>query len=303
MANPQPSAMFTDACAGNDQTLTAEKFLKQINGIHELPTLSTISLQLGRKLQDINTSASDVAAIIQHDQSLVTKLLKLVNSAFFGFSNKVASVQHALMLLGFNTVRNAVVSIDVINAMQIKNKIKGFDITSFWGHAIGVAVIGKYLDQEAGGSCREDIFTAGIIHDIGKLVMAHYFSDRFQEVWETMHREQLNFWEAEHRYFPLNHADIGAELARRWHLPEIMQNVIGFHHTPAKSDTGDHLVHIIHTADALFHVYMENDSPTEDWPIHSTARQLLRPLVKTAGKWMPDLVEDIKTASKMLMED
>jgi len=294
---------ITNDSAVKNKTVTVEKFLQQLDAIHELPTLSTVALQVSRMLQDINISAQDVAKIIQNDQSIVTKMLKLVNSAFFGFSTKVSSVQHALMLLGFNTVRNAVISIDVINVLNIKGRIKGFDISTFWRHAVGVAVISRYLDEATGHHYREDVFTAGIIHDIGKVVMAHYFSGQFQAVWETMHCEQLNFWEAEHRHFPLNHAEIGAELANRWHLPEPMRNVIGRHHTSANNESVDNLVYIVHTADALFHVFLEDDSPTEDWPISTGARQLLKPQIRSADKWITGLRKEIKEACQMLMED
>jgi putative nucleotidyltransferase with HDIG domain len=291
-----------DETTAMDMKVTAEKFLQQLDAIHELPTLSTVALQISRMLQDINISAQDVAKIIQNDQSIVTKMLKLVNSAFFGFSTKVSSVQHALMLLGFNTVRNAVISIDVISVLKMNGKIKGFDISSFWRHAVGVAVISRYLDQATGNYYREDVFTAGIIHDIGKVVMAHYFSDRFQAVWDTMRREQLNFWDAEHRHFPLNHAEIGAELANRWHLPERMRDVIGRHHLTSKNVSVDNLVHIVHAADALLHVFLEHNSPTEDWPISAGARQLLKQQIRSADQWIPGLKREIKEACQMFME-
>jgi putative nucleotidyltransferase with HDIG domain len=283
-----------------EAAMSAEEFIQRLDAIHELPTLSAVTMKLSQLLLDINTSAQDVAEVIQYDQSIVIKMLKLVNSAFFGFSNKVSSVQHALMLLGFNTVRNAVISIDVINALKIKCKIKGFDVSTFWRHSIGVAVIGRYLDRETGNHHREDVFTAGIIHDIGKVVMAHYFADRFQAVWETMYREQLSFWDAEQRYFPINHADVGAQLAKRWHLPEPMCNVIGRHHTASKSSS-DNLVNIVHAADALYHTYLEEPSPTENWPINSGARQLFRPLIKSADQWVPALLQEIKVAHQQLM--
>lgn len=299
----QGAAKINDGTADDKKALTAEKFLKQLDEIHELPTLSTVALQLSRMLQDINISAKDVAQVIQHDQSIVAKMLKLVNSAFFGFSTKVSSVQHALMLLGFNTVRNAVISIDVINVLNMRTKIKGFDISSFWKHAVGVGVISRYLDQATGNKFREDVFTAGIIHDIGKVVMAYYFSDRFQLVWEAMHQEGINFWDAEHRHFPLNHAEIGAELARRWHLPEIMRNTIGRHHSTAKNNCIENLVHIVHAADALYHVFLETDSPSEDWPISTAARQLLRQQIRSADQWVPGLKKEIKEACQLLMEE
>lgn len=284
-----------------EDTMTAEAFIRRLDTIHELPTLSTVAMKLSQLLMDINISAKDVAEVIQYDQAIVTKLLKMVNSAFFGFSNKVSSVQHALMLLGFNTVRNAIIAIDVINALTTNNKIKGFDISAFWHHAIGVAVLSRYLDEETGHRFREDVFTAGIIHDIGKIIMAHYFGDQFQAVMETMNREKINFWEAEHRHFPMNHADVGSQLAKRWHLPEAMCDVIGRHHSTSKSSTGDDLVHIVHTADALYHIYLEDHSPTEDWPVGSGARQLLRSQIKSAGQWIPPLRGEIKEAYHLLM--
>lgn len=295
--------LIADSPLNLEEAMTAEAFIQQLDAIHELPTLSTVAMKLSRLLMDINTSAKDVADVIQYDQSIVTKMLKMVNSAFFGFSNKVSSVQHALMLLGFNTVRNAVIAIDVINALNTKNKTKGFDISAFWYHAIGVAVISRRLDEETGHHFREDVFTAGIIHDIGKIVMAHYFSDRFQAVIETMHREQINFWEAEHRHFPMNHADVGIQLTRRWHLPDPMCNVVGRHHTTSKTSSVDNLVHIVHTADALFHIYLEDHSPTEDWPIGAEARHLLKAQIKGANQWIPVLREEIKEAYQLLMGD
>jgi putative nucleotidyltransferase with HDIG domain len=284
-----------------EKAISAETFIQRLDAIHELPTLSTVAMKLSRLLMDINTSAKDVAEVIQYDQSIVTKMLKMVNSAFFGFTSKVSSVQHALMLLGFNTVRNAVVAIDVINALKTKNKIKGFDISEFWHHAIGVAVISRRLDEETGHHFREDVFTAGIIHDIGKIVMAHYFSSRFESVLESMYREQINFWNAEHQFFPLGHTEVGNQLAKRWHLPELMCDVIGSHHNTSKSSSKEDLVLIVHAADALFHIYLENHSPTEDWPINPGARQLLRQQIKSAGHWIPELRQEIKEAYQLLM--
>jgi HD-like signal output (HDOD) protein len=282
---------------------SAQDFLHRIESIHELPTLSIVVLQLGRMLQDINTSAKDVTAVIEHDPSIVVKMLKLVNSAFFGFSNKVSSVQHALMLLGFNTVRNVILSIEVIDALKLRQKIVGFDIAAFWRHAIGVAVIGRHLDQATGGRHQEDVFTAGIIHDIGKIVMASHFSDQFQTTWDTMQRERLTFHEAECRHFPIDHAVIGEKLAARWHLPTTMQNVIGQHHTVSKSETTDSLVYIIHTADALHHMLLEENSSTDDWPICPGARHQLRQQIKSADQWITGLIPGIDEACQILTKE
>jgi HD-like signal output (HDOD) protein len=133
--------------------------------------------------------------------------------------------------------------------------------------------------------------------------MAHYFSERFQAAMETMYGEKINFWEAEHRHFPIDHADVGNQLARRWHLPETMCTVIGRHHATSKNSSADNLVHIVHAADALYHIHVEDHSPTEDWPIGPGARQLLKPQIKSARQWIPALQQEIREAYQLLMGD
>ena len=190
--------------SGSDKAhsaLNRDFLLKRIDTLHELPTLSAVAMQVSTMLQDINSSAQDLARIIENDQAIVPKLLKLVNSAFFGFSTKVSNIAHALMLLGFNTVRNAVLSIEIINALELKNKIEGFDVTEFWRHAIRVAVVSKYIDRESGDAHKEDAFAAGLIHDIGKIVMANYFTSSFNAAWQSMHQNHIRFLEAEDRHF------------------------------------------------------------------------------------------------------
>lgn len=216
---------------------------------------------------------------------------------------QLQSASSNLMLLGFNAVRNVIISIEVIDALKLKDEIQGFDIRDFWKHAIGVAMIGSVLDRQTGGHCQEDVFTAGIIHDIGKIVMACHFRDLFQMTWETMRREGITFWEAEHRHFPVNHAMIGEYLSRRWHLPPLMQRVIGQHHTASSSDAVHRLIYIVHAADALHHVFLENSASTVGWPICKGARQLLRPLIRTADQWIMGLKEGIKEACRILIAD
>lgn len=289
--------------SANTNEMAAKKFWRRLDSIRELPTLSMVVQQLDRMLRDINVSAQDVTKVIEHDQSIVMKMLKLANSAFFGFSTKISSEQHALMLLGFNAVYNVIISIEVIDALKLKEKIQGLDIKEFWKHTIAVATIGSYLDQQTGGHCQEDVFTCGIIHDIGKIVMAHHFADLFQATWDTMLREGLTFWEAERRHFPVNHAVIGEHLSQRWHLPPLMQRVIGQHYTNSSSDAVDRLIYIVHAADALHHVFLEKNAPTADWPICMGARQLLRPQINTADQWISGLKKEIKEACQILMED
>jgi putative nucleotidyltransferase with HDIG domain len=281
--------------------LVAKELMKRIATIQELPTLSGVVVQVLSMLQDINTSAEELAGVVEKDQAIVPKLLKLVNSSFFGFSTTVSSVQHAVMLLGFNTVRNAVLSVEIINALELKRRIEGFDIAKFWRHAISVAVISRYLDQETGKQYREDVFAAGLIHDIGKIVMAHYFTDRFEAVWKTMCQEKISFWEAEPKHFPIHHAAIGAQLADRWNLPPALREVVAHHHTGNKDSQDENIVLIVHTADALANQFMEDELPVQEWPIIMAAREMLGKQIDSAPQWMPELQEEISSACEVLI--
>ncbi len=279
----------------------AKELMRRIDTIHELPTLSAVVVQVLSMLQDINISAEELTKVVEKDQAIVPKLLKLVNSAFFGFSTKVTSVQHAVMLLGFSTVRNAVLSVEVINALELKHRIEGFDISKFWRHAISVAVISRYLDEETGKQYREDVFAAGLIHDIGKIVMAHYFTDRFEATWKTMCSEKISFWEAEPKHFPINHAAIGAQLAMRWNLPPSFQEVVANHHHASIVGENKNLVLIVHTADALANHYLDEEMPIEECPISLPAREMMGKQIDSAPQWLPELKEEITSACEVLI--
>lgn len=297
------TAQHHPEAAPQNKELLAKELMKRIDTIQELPTLSTVVVQVLSMLQDINTSAEELTKVVEKDQAIVPKLLKLVNSAFFGFSTKVTSVQHAVMLLGFNTVRNAVLSVEVINALELKRRIEGFDIARFWRHAITVAVISRYLDHETGKQYREDVFAAGLIHDIGKIVMAHYFTDRFEATWKTMCKEKITFWEAEPEHFPINHAAIGAQLALRWNLPPALKEVVANHHACDPGGDDSNLVLIVHTADALANRFFEEEISVEEWPISLAAMEFMAKQINSAEQWMPDLKEEIASACEVLIKE
>lgn len=281
-----------------------EEMFQRIDNIHGLPTLSVVATKVLSLLQNIEVPAKDLVTVLENDQAIVPKLLRLVNSSFFGFSKKISNVQHAVMLLGYNTVRNAVLSVEVINAMQLKKQTCGFDLTEFWRHAVAVAVISTYLDEQTGRKYCEDVFTAGLIHDIGKIVMALYFTERFEQTWECMHQENLSFFEAEKRFFPLVHPEIGAQLTKKWNLSDRLQHVVARHHSGTSSNKDRNLVLIVHAADAMANqnADSENLNP-EKWPICLAARESLENQINSVEQWMPDLEEQIQTACKVLMNE
>ncbi len=278
------------------------EIMRYLQNIQDLPTLSSVAMRVNGLLQDMDTTARDLADVIEKDQSILSKLLRLANSSFFGFSSRVSNVAHAVMILGFNTVLNAVLSMAVIDALGTKSKLNGLSMKHFWRHSISVAVVSRHLSQIAGGPRQETAFTAGILHDIGKVVMARYFADRFSDLWQEMNSSSKSYPEAEKLFFPIGHDAIGAFLARKWNLPEELCAVVAQHHQPEIMPLTNPLALIVNAADAIVNIHLEEQPVPEQWPICSSARLLLAEKIRTMEDWLPGLTDEIEAACQSILE-
>lgn len=273
------------------------EMLKRIQTIDNLPTLPHIALAVNRMLQDYESPMERLVEILEKDQTLVSKLLRLVNSSFFGFKSKVNSLRHAVTLLGYSTVQNAVITVSVIDTLALKNELKGFDITQFWEHSIHVAVLSKFLAMKTRVAPPEDAFTAGLLHDIGKVVLANFFPDALVRILDTIAARQLTFYDAEQDLDLLSHSLIGGHLAQRWMLPETMVASIKSHHVPAKRgphcalaalvSVSGNIVHMM--AGDLGYVLKLDDLPDE-------VRSAMLAYMKTDNAWFRDVKKDMNQA-------
>ena len=242
--------------------MKADAILKKLDRIENLPTLPSIVMEVNKMLQDPNTAIKQLSEIIERDQSFVSKILKLVNSAFFGLRSKVGNIPHAITLLGFSTIRNAVLSVSVIDAFTDDNDFIGFDITDFWKHSIAVAVISKYLAEKTRLHSPDESFIGGLLHDIGKVILFQFFNDLFRKVWQTFKNSDQPFYLIERERLQIDHARIGAHLAEKWQLPKELVNAIRYHHRIAKTDHSQNLLMIVHTADLIANDFLA-DPPRE----------------------------------------
>lgn len=277
--------------------LDSKAILKRLDRIDDLPTLPSIVMEMERMLRDPNTPIEKLTRVIEKDQAMVPKLLKLVNSSFFGLQSNVSEVSRAIALLGFNTVRNAIISISVVEVFKVKAKIKDFDIRDFWMHSVSVGVISKYLSQKRLFKAPEVSFTGGLLHDIGKVVLALYFGDLFSLVWVSAEENQLSFYDAEEKEIHITHAQIGAYLAKKWNLPaELWAAIQGHHHVTKDSDAFD-LLSTIHTAD--FIVNSHRDDSKKKITLSSLCPDVenaMEPHLKTLPEWFPGVSQDIQSA-------
>lgn len=287
----------------SDGNVTPGHVMRYLESVEELPMLSTVAIRINAMLQDMETTAEALAAVIEKDQAIVTKLLKLTNSSFFGFNSKVSNTAHAVMILGFNTVLNAVLSMAVIDALgKGRHKRSGLNMNDFWNHAVRVAVVSRHLSKSLRGHRHENAFTAGIIHDIGKVVMAQFFTDRFLDLMTIVTNEDIAFRTAEKRLFPMGHDAMGAFLARRWHLPDDLSAAIAQHHHPEMMPQANPLALVVNAADAIVSVHIEGRGPADQWTVCRSARNMLGDIIETVDDWLPQVEEEIENACRLMLQ-
>ncbi|MFW6181092.1 MAG: HDOD domain-containing protein [Spirochaetota bacterium] len=210
---------------------------KTIELVRDLPTLPSVAMKVNTLLNDPASSACDLAAVIEKDQSITAKILRLVNSAQYNLSHKVNNVAQAISLLGYRTISYTVMTIAVFDTLKaVTDSV--FDRREFWIHSIAAALLSKRIAEESAYPVPEDLFTAGLLHDIGKVFMDGYMNEDFRAVVNLADEKGISFYRAENELFDVNHALIGEWIARTWQLPLHVTAVIKHHHQEADQRSG-----------------------------------------------------------------
>ena len=274
-----------------------KQILEKLDRIREIPTLPSIVVELNRLLQDPDTSVARISQTIEKDQATALKILKLVNSAFYGLQSKVSEIRSAVIMLGFNAVRNAIVSVSVIEAFGSKIMLPDFDVTDFWKHSLAVAVTSKSIAYSTRLNSPDNCFVGGLLHDVGKVIMAQYFQDLFASVWTTSKRDAISFYEAEQKVIPTHHTAIGARLATRWQLPPGLIEAIQWHHDCQFDSQNAEVALIIHLANVIVNSYNEDPDCVIDFTtLHPDARKLMMGALKNVADFYSSIAEEIEAS-------
>ena len=191
-----------------------------------LPPMPVVATRVMRELMSPETTADSLSNIIETDQALVTRILRIANSAFYGCARKVGSIRLAVVVLGFNTLKNLVIATSTKSLYQKQNETE----QALWEHSLGVGIAAHVLAMALCPTSLGDAFTTGLLHDIGKLILYTKDPDGYPDVLEAQTRG-ISCHVSEQEKYGFTHADVGAVLADKWNLPKSLEAAVGRHHS------------------------------------------------------------------------
>ncbi len=217
-------------------TTIPNNILAQLDKVRDLPTLPMVVEKLGTAIRDPNSNTISISAIIENDPAMMTRILKVVNSAFYGTAEPVVSVRQAVTRMGFNAVENIAMATSVLQTMQSTGDC-GLDVEQFWRHCISSGITITILYERTRPNLRrsyepEMLRLAGLLHDIGKIVLVRYFTKDFGRAIEVSREKKIPLPQAEMEILGCDHTVIGTWLGQRWRLPAGMIEIVRCHHDP-----------------------------------------------------------------------
>lgn len=207
--------------------------LKTILKSDELPTLPTVASQLITLTSREDTTLADIGNLVSQDISISAKILKVSNSAFYSFPQKIGSIKQAVSILGMNAVRSLVLSFSFLTIKGGKQASR-FDFKHFWERSLASAVASRLILENVKGADTEQIFISGLLQNLGELILAKIFPEKYDEVLANVEENQCDLQAAEEAVFGINHAVVGTEVARNWGFPDILVEPILYHHDPSQ---------------------------------------------------------------------
>ena len=223
--------------------------LKKVSTIATLPE---VTAKIVQTVEDPKSTAAALHKIVAHDPALATRILKVVNSAFYGLPGQIGSVERAIVLLGLNAIKNIAVAASLGQLFRGVKLCEGFTAKDLWTHCIAVGVAARELAKQMKLPIADEAFLAGLIHDTGMLVGLQVWPDKLREACEAARKSERDFCEVEREITGTDHQQLGQGLAELWKFPRSCQLVAGYHHRPTQlSDNNRMLVTLVYIADTM----------------------------------------------------
>lgn len=227
-----------------------DRVFRILSSVYNVPTIPQIITEVSNLIEDPKTSAAILAQLISNDQGLVTKILTVANSPLYGIPRRVATIDFAIVVLGFKQVKNVVIALSMLDTLKDIGDRK-FQRNKYWLHSILTATAAKRIADDLGYQTSGEVFTAGLLHDLGIPIIYKYFNKEYKSITNSVSKESLTYLEAEEKYLGLTHQEIGRFLIDRWNLPLSIADVVLYHHKPSQAPSNQELTALIHLADYM----------------------------------------------------
>lgn len=268
-----------------------------ITAVERIPAFPKSVQQVLSLAADVNCSPRDLVDVLRNDPIFTMKILKVVNSPFMGLARQITSIQQACVYLGVNTLKNLALSLASIGMLPRRNDA-GFDMNAFWLHSLAVALIARRLAVMLAATQQEssDHFSAGLLHDVGKAVLALYMPREFKAALEKSRTTEAFIHEAEREALQASHADVGALVARRWGFPESLIQGIALHHSPEQAPEERHVA-CVFAADQVCKSLRYGDSGEEKIePLPPVVAERFSRDLPDLIRALPDMDEELQKA-------
>jgi HD-like signal output (HDOD) protein len=243
--------VFKPLCQESDCALTNDEIKKKIiKKIEELPPMPKVLLKAREIIGNENSGFNDIAKIIETDQAIAAKVLKVANSAYYGLSGMVSSIHQASVVLGYQTLEQVITVVSTSSLLGAQ--LKGYNLSAgaLWKHSLAVAIVSRDIARKRAPSVESDAFSVGLIHDAGKLALDAYVFQKREQIDNYLREQNTSFLLAEREILGFDHTEIAYDLCRKWKLPEDHAIAMRFHHA-ANESSENKLAFIVHTANAI----------------------------------------------------
>ncbi len=224
-----------------------------LKSIQTLPPFPATIQKVMALASDPDSSLTELVSVVRLDQAITANILRICNSAYFGLRRPVDNVSDAIMYMGKKNVLRAVMTAGLARYFRTQ---KGYDVKGgdLWEHAVAVALMAQICSAKLSRPDDPRLFTAGILHDIGKMVLGEFVHESWQKIQELVEKQRYSFLEAEAEVIGVNHADLGGEIALIWKFPDEILRAIAFHHRPDLLSSNDTVPWIVYLTNQVCHI-------------------------------------------------
>jgi putative nucleotidyltransferase with HDIG domain len=228
------------------------RVLDAVKKVNSFATLPEVTSKIIATVEDPKSTAGTLHKIVSHDPALVTRIMKVVNSAFYGLPGQIGSIERAIVLLGLNAIKNIAVAASLGQLFRGAKLCDGFTPKDLWTHCIAVGVTARELAKQMKLPVADEAFLAGMIHDVGLLISLQTAPEQLRQVCEAAKTSDRAFIDLEREMMGMDHQQLGACLAEQWRFPKNCQLVAGNHHHPSALGEGNRmLVTLVYVADTI----------------------------------------------------